>query len=425
MTLKDFVIEAVSRGRNTKRYVEISTYMDVWEWIDNLRKTGLEEEHTTDLFVEPVPGKIYVSRFSNTGEWVLKFIAGSMRLKVFFYPDGKFECIYSKKTKSTNWNFRKDVGPCIAEINYWLPEMVKEAISRGRSGYKEMELNLSPEVTLDKFIEILEMNGYHVIEKLSDYMSVPDKTKEAWLQRRVTGFGSSAKVKLVAGGKPFKLHFNNHDRFMSVMVMVKKYGRYDWQIIRYDEGTEQLSKLLTEAIYRRRSGYKSMELSPDITEAISSGTKRTRYIDGESLKVDGTTCKEFLELLRDIEGTELVPLDPGKDYGYSKDTFEVQRDISYLFKYAKDRFKPGQVIWHRFGRSDETVLVYLSDGSSNLVGEVFILDYRGGDKIGSLQKAEAKKSKGMGGVDTWYIEDSKKSFLTNMERLEEILANVA
>ena len=297
MNLKDFITEAVSRGRNTKRYIELSPDMDVWEWIDNLRKTGLEEEHTTDLFVEPVPGKIYVSRFSNTGEWALKFIAGSMRLKVFFYPDGKFECIYSKKTKSGNWNFRKDVGPCIAEINYWLPEMVKEAISRGRSGYKEMELNLSPEVTLDKFIEILEMNGYHVIEKPSDYMSVPDKTKEAWIHRQVTGIGVST-VKLVAGGKPFKLHFNNRNRFMAVMDMAKKYGKCDWQIIRYDEGTEQLSKLLTEA--------------------ISSGVKRTRYIDGESLKVADTTCKEFLELLRDIEGTELVPLNPGKDYGYSK-----------------------------------------------------------------------------------------------------------
>lgn len=262
MTLKDFVIEAVSSGRNTKRYVELSPDMDIWEWIDNLRNTGLEEEHTEDLFVEPVPGKIYVSRFSNTGEWSLKFIAGSMRLKVLFYPDGKFDCIYSKKSKSTIWNFRKDVGPCIAEINYWLPEMVKEAVSRGRSGYKEMELNLSPEVTLDKFIEILEMNGYHVIEKLSDYMSVPDKTKEAWLQRRVTGVST---VKLVAGGKPFKLHFNNHDRFMAVMDIAKKSGGYDWRIIRYDEGTEQLSKLLTEAVSSGRSGYKSIELSPDIT----------------------------------------------------------------------------------------------------------------------------------------------------------------
>lgn len=164
---------------------------------------------------------------------------------------------------------------------------------------------------------------------------------------------------------------------------------------------------------------------PSICEAVSGGSKRTRYIDGESLNVADTTCKEFLELLRDIEGTELVPLDPGKDYGYRKDTFEGPRDISYLFQYAKEHFKPGQVIWHRFGRSDNTVLVYLSDGSSNLVGEVFILDYRGGDKIRSLQKAEAKKSKGMEGVDTWYIEDSKKPFLTNMERLEEILAKVA
>lgn len=90
-----------------------------------------------------------------------------------------------------------------------------------------MELNLSPEVTLDKFIEILEMNGYHVIEKPSDYMSVPDKTKEAWVHRQVTGIGVST-VKLVAGGKPFKLHFNNHNRFMAVMDMAKKYGKCDW-----------------------------------------------------------------------------------------------------------------------------------------------------------------------------------------------------
>lgn len=178
MNLKDFITEAVSRGRNTKRYIEISPDMDVWEWIDNLRKTGLEEEHTTDLFVEPVPGKIYVSRFSNTGEWALKFIAGSMRLKVFFHPDGKFECIYSKKTKSGNWNFRKDVGPCIAEINYWLPEMVKEAISRGRSGYKNIEL--SPDMTLDNFTSQLEKLGYEIEYRDSSWLEMPEK-KTVWI----------------------------------------------------------------------------------------------------------------------------------------------------------------------------------------------------------------------------------------------------
>lgn len=256
MTLKDFVIEAVSRGRNTKRYIELSPDMDIWEWIDNLRKTGLEEEHTVDLFVEPVPGKIYVGRFSNDGEWFLKFIAGSMRLKVFFRHDGKFENIYSKKAKIASWTFRKDVGPCIAEINYWLPEMVKEAVSRGRSGYKSIEL--SPDITLDRLIVQLEKLGYKIVKRDSEWLEIPEK-KTVWVFHEYnTGLST---LKLIAGDEPFKLSFDRKDNFICMFGIVEKPAGYDWNVIGFKSGMVKLSELLTEAVSSGRKETVTIEYS--------------------------------------------------------------------------------------------------------------------------------------------------------------------
>ncbi len=124
-----------------------------------------------------------------------------------------------------------------------------------------------------------------------------------------------------------------------------------------------------------------MRLEEYISEAISSGRRKERYMQPEDINSNDLRVMnlgEITELLKNMEGGDVVRLDPSKmDYKYDITKMHgYYEEVEFLHKYVKEHHKSGQVVWHIFGRSGDLVVVNLNpDTYSRTLSSVFLMHY--------------------------------------------------
>lgn len=176
-----------------------------------------------------------------------------------------------------------------------------------------------------------------------------------------------------------------------------------------------------------------MRLEEYINEAISSGKGKRKYHD-EDIKPEGLAnleCSQMIELLKDLEGKDIVQMWKGGskpyNYGYDLTKIDTDSDLRYFHTYVKGNYKPGQVVWHFFGRASnfgQRSLVVVSLNPNNkrkALSEMFQLMY---DSSGCLRMAttfyEYPSNNAVGGT-SGILDSGKGTFSNTMDDLSEVL----
>lgn len=175
-----------------------------------------------------------------------------------------------------------------------------------------------------------------------------------------------------------------------------------------------------------------MELKDYIYEAVSHGRNR-KYIESSAIpNLETIIEKDMVRLLENLTFKNFKKLNPGKDYGYLKDSLDVLRPnsgINYLFNYVRSNFKIGDIVWHWFEKSNTIAIVVLdkiSLGSDNAESVVFCIQFahknNNDGHIVSLYPYSGRETNTAIGTKTIYLERSRTSFDDSIKSLKDILS---
>jgi hypothetical protein len=178
--------------------------------------------------------------------------------------------------------------------------------------------------------------------------------------------------------------------------------------------------------------YRTVDLKDYICEAISHGTNR-KYIPSNAIpELETIIEKDMVSLLESLTFKNFKRMNPGKDYGYLKDSFDALRSnsgINYLFNYVRSNFKRGDIVWHWFEKSSTIVIVVLdkiSLGSDNSESAVFQIQFahknNNDGHIVAIYPYSGKETNTAIGTKTIYLERAKTNFDGSVKALKNTLS---
>lgn len=175
-----------------------------------------------------------------------------------------------------------------------------------------------------------------------------------------------------------------------------------------------------------------MTLENYISESISSGRNKTKYIEKETVSpenISNMQIDEFVDILGHI--LDIVPLEPKKGYGYSTKTLANHTpygDVLYMHNYIKNNFKEGQVVWHHFKDSNDIVVVSLNAhrmGMNKVLSDMYVLHYDTNGWIKYASHFVEVPTKIADNKDGSYLGDSHNTFFSDtMDMLSDCLTKL-